>query len=305
MNRRFLLILLLLAWLILGALFLRYMLCGLGAVAGGSDSEENTTAIVPATTTSDRLLIQDGSSFKTTAANHFDFNGSSFNYLTPLAAGVSSSLEKTATYLKGNPNRTLTITGLYKSDEDNPSGVFNTLGEARANEVKKALTDLGVPGKQLLTGERLLGVGMDLKDGVLLSGVDFSFAESATDNADRLAAIKAKYDANPITIYFQTGQENVALTSEQKQAFSELIFYLDNVDGSSLEVGGHTDNVGEEDLNKRLSRKRAEFARDYLTSNGLPSNRLSAQGYGPDAPLGPNDSPAGRAKNRRVEVRLK
>lgn len=300
MNRLLLPLLLLALWLILGSLFIKNKLCGI------VDSPKNTeTAVVSPPKNSDRLLIEDGTAFRTTAVDHFDFNSSSFNYLTPLAADVNNSLSETAAYLKANPNRSLLITGLYKSEEENSSGVFATLGLARANEVKKALSDLGVSGKQLLTADRLLSASTEFKDGVLLNGVKFDFNETAIDTAERLAAIKAKYDANPITIYFNTGEQNVALTLEQREAFSDLVFYLDNVAGSSLEVGGHTDDKGDIAMNKRLSRKRAEFVRDYLTGNGLDPKRLNAQGYGPDAPIASNNSSEGRAKNRRVEVRLR
>jgi len=79
---------------------------------------------------------------------------------------------------------------------------------------------------------------------------------------------------------------------------------LDNVAKSSLEVSGHTDNKGAANVNTRLSRKRAEFVRDYLVGNGLGKRRMTAKGFGPDKPIATNDSDAGRSKNRRVEVRL-
>ena len=95
------------------------------------------------------------------------------------------------------------------------------------------------------------------------------------------------------------------LTTQQRTDFSDIVYYLDNVAKSSLEVSGHTDNKGPDNVNKRLSRKRAEFVRDYLVGNGLSQRRLSARGYGPDRPIDTNDTDAGRAKNRRVEVTLK
>jgi len=300
MNKNWLyfLILCLIAWLIIGTIFFKNRICGVTP----STSEENTTAVIPAT--QDRLLIQDGANFKTTAANHFDFNESNYNYLTPLAGNVTTSLNQTATYLKANANRSLNITGLYKESESNNS-VFPSLGLARANEIKKRLATLGVPAKQLLTSDQLLGEATTLKDGVLMDGASFSFIETTDDLEERLAAIKARLDANPLTIYFDTGEQNVALTPSQRNDISDLVFYLDNVSGSSLEVGGHTDNVGDLALNTRLSRKRAEFVRDYLTGNGLTANRLSAKGYGPNTPISTNGTSEGRAKNRRVEVVLK
>lgn len=297
MSRFYLLLLLLILWLIFGSLFLHNRFCGIGAAT----SEENTTKVIPPVKEStSRLLIEDGS-FTTTAREHIDFNQSSLGYL-PLTDGVNTSLNKTATYLKDNASRSLLLTGLYKSDEENPS-VFENLGIARANEVKKALIGMGVSGNQLLTAGVL--TNKDLDENILLSGMNFSFTETTDDLAERLAAIKARFDAKPVTLYFQTGQQNVTLTAQDRKDFSDMVFYLDNTTGSGLEVGGHTDNVGDLNGNKRLSRKRAEFVQEYLTKNGLQANRLSAAGYGPDSPIANNGTREGRSKNRRVEVRLK
>jgi len=101
-------------------------------------------------------------------------------------------------------------------------------------------------------------------------------------------------------LYFPTGKQEVNLTSQQRKDFSDLVFYLDNATKSSLEVSGHTDNKGAANVNKRLSRKRAEFVRDYLVGNGISTRRMSAKGFGPDRPIDTNDTDAGRSKNRRV-----
>ncbi len=68
-----------------------------------------------------------------------------------------------------------------------------------------------------------------------------------------------------------------------------------------LEVQGHTDNRGSASYNKDLSRRRAASVMRYLTRNGIPSDRLTSQGYGFDRPLVPNDSDRNRALNRRVQ----
>lgn len=70
-----------------------------------------------------------------------------------------------------------------------------------------------------------------------------------------------------------------------------------------VEIGGHTDNVGSVQVNVNLSRARAQSVMDYLVRRGVPSARLSAVGYGPRVPVAPNTSAAGRAQNRRVELR--
>lgn len=68
-----------------------------------------------------------------------------------------------------------------------------------------------------------------------------------------------------------------------------------------IEVQGHTDNVGKADMNKRLSQARADAVREYLIGKGVPAERMTAVGYGPERPIADNKSKAGRAKNRRVE----
>ena len=70
-----------------------------------------------------------------------------------------------------------------------------------------------------------------------------------------------------------------------------------------VEIAGHTDNTGTRSLNRRLSQARAESVRAYLIEHGIAGDRLVARGYGPDRPVAPNTTVAGRAQNRRVELR--
>jgi outer membrane protein OmpA-like peptidoglycan-associated protein len=69
-----------------------------------------------------------------------------------------------------------------------------------------------------------------------------------------------------------------------------------------LEVEGHTDSVGGDDYNQRLSEQRAATVRDYLVQNGISMNNVSAVGFGKTRPIASNDSSAGRQQNRRVEL---
>jgi outer membrane protein OmpA-like peptidoglycan-associated protein len=70
-----------------------------------------------------------------------------------------------------------------------------------------------------------------------------------------------------------------------------------------IEIGGHTDNTGSTATNMRLSQARADAVRAYLASKGVAPGRMVANGYGPSQPVAPNNTPAGRAQNRRVELR--
>lgn len=71
-----------------------------------------------------------------------------------------------------------------------------------------------------------------------------------------------------------------------------------------VEIQGHTDDVGGNAANQRLSERRANAVRDYMVQNGIDANRMTARGYGEDQPLVPNDSPENRARNRRIQFRV-
>ena len=72
---------------------------------------------------------------------------------------------------------------------------------------------------------------------------------------------------------------------------------------STVEVGGHTDSSGPADLNRDLSRRRAESVRRYLLDHGIAADRVAAVGYGEDYPIADNATAEGRAANRRVELK--
>jgi outer membrane protein OmpA-like peptidoglycan-associated protein len=72
--------------------------------------------------------------------------------------------------------------------------------------------------------------------------------------------------------------------------------------GLRLEVEGHTDSVGADDYNQRLSEHRGEAVRDYLTQQGMQGSSVTTRGFGKTQPVASNDTAAGRQQNRRVEL---
>ena len=65
---------------------------------------------------------------------------------------------------------------------------------------------------------------------------------------------------------------------------------------------GHTDSVGSDEYNQKLSEERANAVRGYLRDQGVPGNTMTAAGFGKGSPVASNDSAAGRQRNRRVEM---
>ncbi|HEY0252967.1 MAG TPA: OmpA family protein, partial [Kofleriaceae bacterium] len=68
-----------------------------------------------------------------------------------------------------------------------------------------------------------------------------------------------------------------------------------------VEIGGHTDSVGNDAFNLKLSQSRAESVRTYLIKRGIDSGRMTPKGFGENVPIADNRTEAGRSQNRRVE----
>jgi len=88
-----------------------------------------------------------------------------------------------------------------------------------------------------------------------------------------------------------------------QQLAASIQVTLRNSPNARFEVGGHTDNRGTAAANRRLSQARAQAVLTALTQAGVPASALTAVGYGPDNPVAPNTTAAGRAQNRRVELK--
>jgi outer membrane protein OmpA-like peptidoglycan-associated protein len=92
------------------------------------------------------------------------------------------------------------------------------------------------------------------------------------------------------------------LKPEAREKLAKVSGILLAYPGLSIEVDGHTDNVGSDTFNQTLSEERANAVREYLVQQGVSFDALSARGFGKTSPIASNDTPTGRAQNRRVEL---
>jgi len=95
-----------------------------------------------------------------------------------------------------------------------------------------------------------------------------------------------------------------ALRSESRSTLNELANNFAQYPDNRVVVEGHTDSVGEEAYNQRLSEKRAGTVADYLIDHGVPSGNVTVYGYGEMRPKSSNDTAEGRQLNRRVEIHI-
>jgi outer membrane protein OmpA-like peptidoglycan-associated protein len=96
-----------------------------------------------------------------------------------------------------------------------------------------------------------------------------------------------------------------ALRPESRDTLRELANNFRQYPDEEINVEGHTDNVGSDDYNQRLSEQRAGSVRDYLVDQDVPDRRVTATGFGKTQPKASNDTPEGRQLNRRVEIHIR
>jgi outer membrane protein OmpA-like peptidoglycan-associated protein len=105
---------------------------------------------------------------------------------------------------------------------------------------------------------------------------------------------------NMSDVLFDTGKYSLRPLAREKLA--KVAGIVSGYPGLRLEVEGHTDSVGGDDYNQRLSEQRGDAVRDYLTQQGMAASSVSAKGFGKTQPVASNDTPKGRQQNRRVEL---
>lgn len=131
----------------------------------------------------------------------------------------------------------------------------------------------------------------------------------ANNGCPDAAAIKREeaqktVEAAAHNIYFQTGSANLLMNASTKGALTDVVKTMSENPDTQLVIEGHTDNTGSDALNKKLSLKRAGAVKAALLKKGLTGSRIETIGYGEEQPIESNDTAAGRAKNRRVVLKL-
>lgn len=276
-----------------------------GVVASGDDRVTETEAAVPeaAKATSYPFAFSDGD-YTYNANDNFNFNVSSADFIEPVSQKVRDGIVPgLKNHMTENENKVINIVGFYKEDEKN-STAFPNLGLARANAVKNFFVSQEIPSSQINT---LGQVKSDMvADGNVYKGpIGYSIKEMDAGAEAEIEALGKKIEADPLILYFNTGEASINLTAAQRQKIADISRYLDKVPKADCEVIGYTDSQGRRRTNMKLGQERADFAKAYLIENGIPADRIKADSKGPKDPIADNNTEEGRAKNRRTEISIK
>ncbi|MEY4110161.1 MAG: Outer rane porin precursor, partial [Bacteroidota bacterium] len=118
----------------------------------------------------------------------------------------------------------------------------------------------------------------------------------------KLMPLKAGNKVILKNVFFQTA--SFSLEEKSTDELDKLSALMKNTPNLKIEIGGHTDNVGDKQKNIILSENRAKSVFDYLVKSGVEAARLSFKGYGDSQPVADNTNENGRAENRRTEFKV-
>lgn len=188
----------------------------------------------------------------------------------------------------------LEITGLYYEGEEAPEG-FDNMGFARAAQIRALFPD--IPDERILLKARAVDETDGVREGYF-QAAGFNWLEA--DNTAKESVVELE---DRVVIRFP-------FNSTSKISDPGIDEYLDNLatrvqeTGEQIQLTGHTDNVGSPESNISLGRNRARAIRSLLVEKGVPEAQITLNSRGEEQPVATNDTEAGRAENRRVEVRF-
>nr|WP_121271879.1 OmpA family protein [Pedobacter schmidteae] len=184
----------------------------------------------------------------------------------------------------------------------------NSMDSAAADMKAGAVTATdAIAGKLNEAGDfvRELGAKINKK---LPDGTELSIAENSVENhlisfiEDKTKPVDKTTWFTFDRLYFETGKST--LKAESQGQLKNIVAILKAYPNVQLKMGGYTDNTGDAELNKKISNERANAAMEELVKLGIDAKRLSAEGYGAEHPIASNDTPEGRAQNRRIDIRV-
>ena len=159
------------------------------------------------------------------------------------------------------------------------------------------------------SGSTVAGILIGAVVGGVAGGFIGNYMDKQAAEIERdIAGAKVERVGEGIKITFSSGIlfdiDQADLKNQSQAELAKLSGILNKYADTNIMLAGHTDSTGSEEHNLGLSRRRAQSVADYLTTQTVDPARFAVEGYGKSDPVASNDTAAGRAENRRVEVAI-
>lgn len=244
-----------------------------------------------------------------------DTSGPSMNILIKLMSIVSLVIAPTLSHLfagKIQDERAESIARMmlaaHSGDASACGRHCGTFMEKKVEDVNGTVTETIIKGK-LENGDFVADLGtvstLKLKDGTELQVGENSVERKLVDFIEHGTIDENNKNANWISLdrlQFESGKSTLKPTSEEQ--LKNLVAIMKAYPNVSLKIGGYTDNTGDASSNLDLSKKRAFFVAERMVAMGIDATRVMGDGYGDEYPVADNNTEIGRARNRRIDVKV-
>jgi outer membrane protein OmpA-like peptidoglycan-associated protein/tetratricopeptide (TPR) repeat protein len=208
-------------------------------------------------------------------------------------------------YEEARPKNMIIVKGEVKSDDDDITETVVEIRDTASNVVATSKVN-EITGKYAIATEFDKDKPQDIIVNVKKKGHSFDtklikpaeiVENVVTSDAEvKKVEVGKTYDLHDI--YFETNL--YSLTEQSKHIINLFVEFLNENPTVKVEIQGHTDNVGDDNDNQLLSERRARSVYEYALSRHVDASRIRYKGYGESSPIASNNTPEGRAKNRRT-----
>ena len=242
-----------------------------------------------------------GAGFEISTSENLNFNTSGHAVLVPVSETLKGPIEKLKHYMTENPSKVIKVLGYFKNDETNTSSFLN-LGLARAEAIKKEFVSKGISIDRILVSG---AINEDLvpDDLGVLRG-PFSLVLDENEIVTERDALKNALTESPNLANFSSGKHSHTINSQNERTLSALADYLNTYGDSSCTIVGYCDSDGSEANNIALGQRRADFTKRQLLKLNVDNNKIKTVSKGESDPIATNTTAAGKAKNRRTELKI-
>jgi outer membrane protein OmpA-like peptidoglycan-associated protein len=247
------------------------------------------------------LRIVDGN-FSISSENNLYFGYGTANVFMP--EGINQSFERLVQYLNEEKNKHLDLKGMFSRVENGD----DELGLARAETIRSVLIRMGIDTNQISTSfiqnDNLI---FDNENARTYAAIEFAINDLPEDSKKPVEMESnglTESLSNPPVIYFESASISITDTPQFQLFITDLSAYLEKFPDQKVSVIGHTDWDGSNEFNKQLSNRRSKAVKSYMVSKGISGSNIELDGRGSDEPVADNNTEQGKAKNRRVEMKL-